>query len=209
MKYNRYKYIYPPRPETKIPPSALKNFEEEGKYIAQPKLNGSSMMIYTNGQMVITMNRHKKAMQHKMNINELRKLHRGEGWMVLCGELMNKNQKDEEGNSWNHKFVIFDILVYSGKHLLKSTFDERYEILREIYPDNPVKKHLHQITANTFRVNSVRFGFTNIFHDITPHQMYEGLVLKKGDGKLENGTTEKNNVRTQMKCRKSTKNYAF
>jgi hypothetical protein len=209
MKYHRYKYIYPPRPERKIPSESLDKFEKEDKFLAQPKLNGSSMQIYTNGQVVIIMNRHKAALANKMNINELRKLHRGEGWMVLCGELMNKNQKDEEGNSWNHKFVIFDILVYNGEHLLKSTFEERYELLRKLYPDNPVKKHLHEITANTFRVHSVKSGFKEIFDDITPHQMYEGLVLKRADGKLENGTTEKNNIRTQMKCRKPTKNYAF
>jgi len=39
--------------------------------------------------------------------------------------------------------------------------------------------------------------------------MYEGLVLKRLDGKLENGITESNNIRTQIKCRKSTKNYNF
>jgi len=208
-KYNRFKYIYPPRPENKIPFSSLEKFEKQGIFIAQPKLNGSSMQVYTNGNLVITMNRHKRVMISKMDIDELKKLHQGKGWMVLCGELMNKSQKDEDNKTWNHKFIIFDILVYKGNHLLKSTFDERYELLKELYPANPVKKQLHQISKNCFRVNSVRFGFANIFHDITNYQMYEGLVLKRGDGKLENGITEKNNIRTQVKCRKSTKNYAF
>jgi len=209
MNYNRFKYIYPPRPENKIPSSSLNKFEKDNIFIAQPKLNGSSMQVYTDGKIVVTMTRHKTNIAHKMDVNELKKLHRGHGWMVLCGELMNKNQKDETNKPWNHKFVIFDILVYEGEHLLRSTFDERYDLLKEIYPDNPVKKHLHQISENCFRVNSVRFGFTNIYNDITQFQMYEGLVLKRGDGRLENGTTEKNNTRTQIKCRKSTKNYAF
>lgn len=167
------------------------------------------MQLYTDGNIVIVMNRHKQALSHKMDIDELKKLHRGNGWMVLCGEYMNKNQKDENDKPWNNKFVIFDILVYNGNHLLKTTFDERFELLRELYPDNPVKKHLHQVSENCFRVNSMRFGFSNIYADITKYQMYEGLVMKLGDGKLENGTTEKNNIRTQVKCRKSTKNYAF
>jgi len=209
MKYNRFKYIYPPRPEQKIPSSSLEKFENDEIFIAQPKLNGSSMMVYTNGKIVVTMTRHKTAINHKMDIDELKKLHRGNGWMVLCGELMNKNKKDETNKRWNHKFVIFDILVYEGDHMLKSTFDQRYDLLKEMYPDNPVKKHLHQISENCFRVNSVRFGFTNIYNDITQYDMYEGLVLKRGDGKLENGTTANNNTRTQIKCRKSTKNYAF
>lgn len=209
MKYNRYKYIYPPRPELKIPLSSLEKMEKKHIYMAQPKLNGSSMQVYTNGQLVITMNRHKKVMISKMDIDELKKLHRGKGWMVLCGELMNKSQKDENNKVWNLKFVIFDIIVYNGEHLLKTTFDERYELLKKMYPNNPVKKHLHQISENCFRVNSIRFGLSNTFLDITNHQMYEGLVLKIGDAKLENGVNKNNNQISQLKCRKSTKNYAF
>ena len=129
--------------------------------------------------------------------------------MVLCGEYMNKSQRDENNKIWNHKFVIFDIIVYNGTHLIGTTFEERYELLRKLYLDNLVKKHLHQISENCFRVNSVMFGFKNVYNDITQYQMFEGLVLKKGNGKLENGTTENNNVRTQLKCRKPTKNYAF
>ena len=208
MSYSSYKYIYPPRPENMIHPSGLTKFED-GTFLGQPKLNGSSMQVYTDGKQVVIMNRHKKPLAHKMDLNELKALHRGKGWIVLCGEYMNKSQSDENNETWNHKFVIFDILVYEGEHLLKTTFEERYELLRKLYPDNPVKKHLHQISENCFRVNSVRYGFTNIFHDITRYQMYEGFVLKLGSGKLENGTTEKNNVKTQIKCRKATKNYAF
>jgi hypothetical protein len=92
---------------------------------------------------------------------------------------------------------------------LKSTFEERTELLRKLYPDNPLKKHLHAISENCFRVNSKRNDFTNIYKDITKYQMYEGFVLKRANGKLENGTTPNNNVKTQIKCRKATKNYAF
>jgi hypothetical protein len=207
MEYNGT-YIYPPYPDKKISFKSLHLFEN-GKYLGQPKLNGSSMEIYMNEKQIFTMNRHKKSIRHKMDIKELRGLYRGKGWIVICGEYMNKNQRDEENKKWNIKFVIFDILVYNGKHLLKSTFDERFDFLKELYPDKPVKKHLHQISENCFRVNAVRFGFTNIFKDITRHQMYEGFVLKEGSGKLEPGTRENNNCNTQIKCRKSTKNYAF
>jgi hypothetical protein len=39
--------------------------------------------------------------------------------------------------------------------------------------------------------------------------MLEGWVLKRRDAKLERGTREKNNVNSQLKCRKPTKNYDF
>lgn len=208
MNYNKFKYIYPPRPEIKLPPTAIEKYSDKG-YLGQPKMNGSSMQIYTNGHVVITMNRHKDAILHKLDINELKSLHRGIGWMVLCGEYMNKNKKDEKNKSWNIKFVIFDILVYEGTHLLRTTFEERYKLLMELYPDNLTKPLLHEISKNCFRVHSITKEFKTTYDMITKYDMYEGLVLKKCSGKLENGTTPKNNTRTQLKCRKETKNYAF
>ncbi len=207
MEYKNYKYIYPPRPENKISPESLQKFESG--FLVQPKLNGSSMQIYTDGKTVITMNRHKEPIMCKIDRDELKELHRGDGWMVLCGEYMNKNQKDENNEPWNIKFVIFDILVLNGAYLLKTTFKERFDILTNLYKDNPVKKHLHYISENCFRVGSIESNFDSVYKDITRYQMYEGLVLKQTNGKLEIGTHKNNNLKTQIKCRKPTKNYAF
>ncbi len=208
MKYNKFKYIYPPRPEIKLPPSALEKYSAD-EYLAQPKLNGSLMQVYTNGKVVVTMNRNKQAIVHTMDVNELKSLHRGKGWMVLCGEYLNKNKKDETNKPWNLKFVIFDIIVYEGTHLLRTTFEERYNILKNLYPDNIVKPLIHGISENCFRVHYVDSDYKTTYDMITKYDIYEGLVLKFKTGKLENGTTSKNNTRTQLKCRKSTKNYAF
>jgi len=209
MNYDHYRYIYPPRPEIKTTISGLGTFEKMSKFLGQPKLNGSSMQIYTNDDELIVMNRHHESLTNKMNSDELKSLHRGKGWIVLCGEYMNKNQKDEYGKYWNIKFVIFDILVFNGEYLLGTTFEERYKILQKLYPDNLVKKHLHQISENCFRVNSILKDFTEVYSNIINYQMYEGLVLKMRNGKLENGFNSQNNIRTQIKCRKPTKNYAF
>lgn len=205
------KYIYPPRPETKVAPASLDVFEKMNVYLAEPKLNGSSMQIYFSegGKEIKLMNRHKQPIECKIDKKELAALYRGKGEMVLCGEYMNKNQKDETGKPWNIKYVIWDVIVFDGMHLLGTTFDFRYGLLQIMFPDNPVKKHLHQISENCFRVNSVKSDFKKIYDDITKWDMYEGLVMKRIDGKLENGTTEGNNTRTQIKCRKGTKNYNF
>ena len=204
-------YIYPPRPETKIAPESLPVFEEMGKFLAQPKLNGSSMEIYFSdgGKEIQLMNRHKQPIECKMDKEELRKLYQGPGEMILCGEYMNKNQKDEEGKPWNHKYVIWDILMYEGKHLLGTTFEFRQYILISLYLLNPVKKYLHRISENCFRVSFIKKGFRKAYDEITKYDMYEGLVLKRIDGILENGTSSVNNSRTQIKCRKGTKNYNF
>lgn len=204
------KYIYPPRPETKIAPESLNRFEEMGVYFAEVKLNGSSMEVYTNGNTECkTMNRHKEPIACKISKEELLSLHKGNGDIVLCGELMNKGQKDETGKVWNNVYVIWDIIVYNGEHLLGRTFEERYELLKTLYPNNPVKKYLHQISDNCYRIEKIDSKFMEVFKDICKYDMYEGLVMKRKDGKLENGTTATNNTRTQIKCRKPTKNYNF
>ena len=209
MKYNKYTYRYPPRPETQIPASVLDDLDNEGEFLAQPKLNGSCMELYTNGKEVIVMNRHKKPLAHKLDVDELRALHRGKGWMLLVGELMNKNKKDENNKYWNHKFVIFDILVNNGEYLIGSTFGERYLLLEELYSHYDCKILLNSISDNCFRVSSITTEFKMFFDMITPFDMYEGLVLKRINGKLENGISQKNNTRTQLKCRKPTKNYSY
>ena len=203
------KYIYPPRPETKIPPTSLDMFEKMNLYLAEPKLNGSSMELYTDGKESKTMNRHKEPIACNIPKEELLSLHRGKGQMILCGEYLNKNQKDETGKPWNHKYVIWDIIMFEGKHLIGTTFEERYELLRKLYPDNPVKVHIHEVSANCFRVNRILTKFKETYNELVKHQVYEGLVFKRKDGKLENGTTAGNNTRTQLKCRKATKNYNF
>lgn len=209
MYYNNYKYIYPPRPENKIAPESLDTFDKMHLFLGQPKLNGSSMQVYTNGVELNIMNRHKKPLLCKIDKEELKKLHKGNGWMVLCGEYMNKSQKDECGKVWNDKFVIFDILVYEGNHLLNSTFHERYLLLEKLYEYNVVKKHISMISQNCFRVNSIYNDFKYTYDDLIKSDMYEGLVLKQLNGKLENGFNESNNVKTQLKCRKGNKNYKF
>lgn len=205
------KYIYPPRPETKIAPSSLELFDKMGVYIAEPKLNGSSMEIYFNadGKEIKTMNRHKEPMECKIDKAELFKLYRGKGEMILCGEYLNKNQKDETGKPWNIKYVIWDIIKYNGKHLLGTTYLERKELLAKLYPTNVYKHFVSQISENCYHISVIKTNFKSFYDEITKYDIFEGLVMKRKDGKLENGTIAGNNTRTQIKCRKQTKNYNY
>jgi ATP-dependent DNA ligase len=205
------RYIYPPRPETKIAPESLLIFEEMDKFLAEPKLNGSSMQIYFDegGKEMKLMNRHKQPISCKMDKEELRKLYRGTGEMILCGEYLNKNQKDETGKPWNIKYVIWDIIMYNGNHLIGTTFEERLIILAKLYPTDIYSHFVRQLSENCYRISAAKTEFQKFYSDITKYDIFEGLVLKRKDGKLENGTTEKNNTRTQIKCRKGTKNYIF
>lgn len=202
-------HIYPPRIETKLPPSSLDSFDKMNKFMAQVKLNGSSMQLYIEGDEVRTFNRRKEIMKHKMDKTEFLQLNPHSRPMVLCGEYMNKNKSDETGRPWNLKYVIWDILVLDGENLIGKTFDERFALLEDLYGNNPTKKLLHQVTDNCFRVGRVDNDFEKVYNDIVQWDMYEGLCLKTRTAKLERGTTQNNNTRSQFKCRKKTKNYSF
>ena len=209
-KYLNYRYIFPPRPKNAIPDTEL-NFWDNGSLIAQPKLNGSNCVIFTNGIKTVVMNRHNQRLTNfNISDNEIKDIYRGEGWMILNGEYMNKSKSDENNQVFNHKLVIFDILGFNGEYLVGKTFEERVNLLDELYGQiDSDKEYLFKVTENVSRVKSYTIDFKNIFDKLTPIDMIEGLVMKRKNARLELGTSENNNTKSQLKCRKATKNYKY
>ena len=210
-KYINYRYLYPPRPKNAISPDDL-NFWDSNSLLAQPKLNGSNCLIFTNGVKVVVMNRHNQRLTNfRLTDEEVKSLYRGNGgWMILNGEYLNKSKMDETGQPFNHKFVIFDILCFDGDYLVGKTFEERVQLLDTLYDQiNCEKEYLFGISENVYRVKSYLSGFNDLFNKLTPIDMIEGLVMKRRNARLEIGSSEMNNVKSQIKCRKSTKNYKY
>ena len=129
MKYLNYRYIFPPRPRNAISPDDL-NFWDNQSLLAQPKMNGSNSMIYTNGKKVIVMNRHNQRLTNvRVDDSEILSLYRGTGgWMILNCEYLNKSKMDETGQPFNHKFVIFDILVVFKDNVLSCSIAEEIAV---------------------------------------------------------------------------------
>lgn len=211
MKYNKFRYVYPPRPKNAISPEDL-NYYDNGNFLCQCKLNGSNCVIFTNGVDYFVMNRHKQRLTNfKITNEELSEIYRGDGeWMIINGEYMNKSKSDEKSKVFNHKLVIFDILAYNGEYLVGSTFSDRVELLDKLYGKQESEKdYLYSITTNVYRVKSYSNNFKNLFDTITTIDMIEGLVMKRSNAKLEAGLTESNNIKSQLKCRKPTLNYKY
>lgn len=211
MKYDNFRYIFPPRPENTIPSDEL-DFWDNGSLIAQPKLNGSNCVIFTNGVKSFVMNRHNQRMTNfNLTQDEINSLYRGNGgWTVINAEYMNKSKRDETKQFFNHKLVIFDILVYDGEYLVGKTFKERVDLLDELYGQiESEKEFLYKITDNVYRVKSYYKDFKKLYDILVLIDMFEGLVLKRANAKLEIGNTALNNSKSQLKCRKSTKNYKY
>jgi hypothetical protein len=225
IPYDNFRYIYPPRPENRVHRGAVSGYEGRG-FVAQPKLNGDCMLVFTNGKEVHTYNRHKQTFAKKiLHADTFGQLHRQSivdqerKWMCLVGEYMIKSKKDASGRPWNDKFVIFDILVYDGVQLIGSTVSERIALLDLLYGTQDLSltgdgvAH-HGVLFSTsvkdvFRVKSYPSFFGKLYDDITKIDMFEGLVLKQSNAKLENGAREFNNSSWQIKIRKETKNYTY
>jgi len=210
MKYNNYKYIFPPRPKNAIQSSDL-DFWDNNTLLAQPKLNGSNSVIFTNGEKVIVMNRHNGRLTNvQVPMEEILSIYKGKGWMVLNAEYMNKSKSDENRKVFNHKFVIFDILVLDGDSLVGKTFEERVILLDQLYGTKSCEKpYLYGISENIYRVKSYTSNFLELYNDLVEIDMIEGLVLKRKSARLEAGTSELNNTKSQIKCRKKCNSYRY
>jgi ATP-dependent DNA ligase len=158
------------------------------------------------------MNRHGKRLTgFSINTDEILSLYKGTGgWMVLNAEYLNKSQTDETGRVFNHKLVIFDILVYDSNYLVGSTFETRVKLLDELYGNKQCdKEYLYNISENVYRVRTYTKNFKNLFNNLIKIGMYEGLVFKRMSGKLEMGLRELNTSSSQFKIRKPTRNYKY
>lgn len=209
INYKSFRYIYPPRPKINLPSSELSKYDN-GEWVGQPKLNGSNIVIFTNGEEVHLYNRHNSPITNvKMKESEFLSLHKGKGWFVLNGEYMNKSKNNSKGEVFNHKLVIFDVLVYDGVQTIGMTFNQRIQLLNELFPSTKYDDFINKINDNVYIVNTFTQNFESLWDKITQTDMYEGWVLKKKSAKLKNGLSEKNNTDSQMKFRKPTKNYSY
>ena len=212
MKYDKFIYLYPPRPRNAISPDDLNFWDETNSMIGQCKLNGSNSTIYTDGKKIIVMNRHGQRLTNvRVDESEILNLYRGTGgWMILNCEYLNKSKMDETGQPFNHKFVIFDILCYDGDYLVGKTFEERINLLDALYGQKDCEKdYLFGISENVYRVKSYLTGFNELYNKLTQIDIIEGLVMKRRNARLEVGSSENNNTKSQIKCRKRCNSYKF
>lgn len=210
MKYEKFQYIFPPRPKNAFPPTDL-SYWDNNTLLGQAKMNGSNTSMYVGDGKFRVMNRHNQPLTGFTLQSEVESLFKGkEGWFVVNGEYMNKSKRDDWGDLFNHKLVIFDILVNDSTHLLGSSTLDRINILDKMFDHTECKwKYLTQISENIFQVKSYESDFENIFSNLTKIDMIEGLVLKRKSAQLEIGLREDNNSKWMLKTRKPHKNYKY
>ena len=94
--------------------------------------------------------------------------------------------------------------------MIGKTFQERICLLDSLYGQKDSDKdYLSLISENIYKVKSYYSNFKYLFDKYSKVDLVEGLVLKRKNARLEIGNVEKNNWRSQIKCRKPTLNYKF
>jgi hypothetical protein len=210
MKYEKFQYIYPPRPKNAFPPSDL-DYWDDGSFICQPKLNGSNTSIFLGDGGSRIMKRHNQLLTNFKIQSEVESLFKDKSnWFVINCEYMNKAKSDDWRQPFNHKLVIFDILVHESKHLIGSSTVDRLNIIDNMFKYEDCKwDYLSQVSENIFVVKSFGSNFSEIFQELIKIDMVEGVVLKRKSAKLESGIREDNNSKWMLKTRKPHKNYKY
>jgi hypothetical protein len=210
MKYSSYGYIWPPRPEQAIPTSLLTRYENDG-WVAQVKKNGTCTVVFANSNEVIFKTRHnddhkawKPLSKHETFFKKLVKT----GWCVFVCELLHS-----KGGGTRDTLYIFDIIVWQGEYLTKTTFADRQKLLSDIFSEMIIDGQIdHSVIGDGIwlaKIISKDFlDYWNIL-DSSSSNEDEGLVLKNPNATLNLCNKASSNSGWQIKCRREHKNYSF
>jgi hypothetical protein len=207
------RYMYPPRPKSKLLPDQLPHEESRGCWWWQHKFNGDRCVaiieVEASGRRLVTLcNRHGR-FHPSTKFPKLRKELSGPklllatGTYYFDGELLAGDQSET--------MVLFDVLFISVP-LIGVTQEQRFSLLDEIC-GNPTEPCEAQIALSvTEHIWLARHGdkdFVQHFNEYIDSPLIEGLVLRRKGSTLDNYGSSEYEVDWQIRCRKPAKNYRF
>lgn len=198
MEYNKFKYLYPPRPKNQILPGMLE-FYEKRKWWAQIKKNGTCSIICVSPDKTIThMTRHND--MHKMwtpskEVNEPL-LQLPNKWYYFCGELINSKVP-----GIRNKMYLFDCLVCDNEYLIGAKYNKRYNILKSLFRVSSNTSQYDIVNDNVWIANNYNIGFEAIYRSLSNPED-EGIVIKDPNANLEACRNDGCNSSWQAKCRR-------
>jgi ATP-dependent DNA ligase len=205
MEYLEYAYLYPPRPEKKIPPSML-GFYQNRKWVCQIKKNGTCTVIFVKGDQVIFKTRHDD--DHKMwtplpaHVEFFRSSCAGEGWNVFVGELLHSKTPHIK-----NQLYIFDQIVHDGVQLVGSTLLDRHELLHRRWPTIAEERDQYRVGEYVSIAKNFSKDFPALFTTLQKED--EGVVLKDPIARLRACFKSNSNDGWQTKARIPHKNYSY
>lgn len=221
--YTEFKYLYPPRPASKIPfdlkSPVLQAWAKQTDVLGQIKGNGSRNIIFIDPDDRIQMwGRHKEL--HKSftppesMLAAVRALPYPKGtWNVLDSELLHLKT-----TTIKNTLYLYDVLVWKGEYLLGQTYAERYAHIQAWnLPPFPLDK-MPRINDRIMAAQNYtpdQWGEVAKVIDfrkpLLPGEALEGLVLKRAGNSsaLKPGFIVENNGSWMCRIRKPHKNAQF
>lgn len=216
-------YIYPPRANDAVPRDATGIYADMG-WIGQLKVNDTHIMLdYREGSLHTTWDRHggtiSNAQQAALPHTDISQLASKipSGRCLLDGGFMQAKHKAIKG-----LIVLWDILIWDDEHLLGSTYESRYAMLKQfVNPDLPGYDHNGhnfgpRISDNVIIPRNLPAsewdGAWNLIAAVNAEYdqpLLEGLVFKNPKGTLKPGLREKNNSDWLGRSRVKTKRHRF
>ena len=214
MPYDKWSYIYPPRPKTAVPYEDIVRYKD-GRWMAQLKLNGTRNLIFVSPEGDVEFwNRHNE--KHRAwiptptIIEAVRRQFACGKWVVLDSELLHSKHPDVKNTIY-----LFGALVLDSSYLVGESYESSYDRLA-IVCGNPTTLvdgyggFVSDLGGGLWLARMIehdRWDEAWAVAQNTP--IVEGVVLKRVKAKLEMGCSADNNGSWMIRCRKPTKNFQF
>lgn len=213
MKLNSITYFYPEKPVLiLIETDAFQEMSDSPLYVAEPKYNGQRCELHLLDGELEFWDRHGKHLSYNSNAlyedgreaikKELVRIFGSTGYFVLDGEL-----RHNKVTGIQNKIVIYDIHVYKNEVLNKMVFKDRRELLESLGFSmfNGDTVHLIYQYKDDFRTHYNSF----IAGNYGDADEFEGLVMKRLDGKLKLGRASGTDSIWMFKVRKLTGRHRY
>ncbi len=204
------RYIYPPRPKSRILPTALPELEQTNRYLVQRKFGGDRCTAHIDaGKASHLSNRrgrwHSNSKHRELRKELLRLKIPNQGITCVDGELLPSGI-----------LVVFDLLQV-GKYLIGKSQTERLLMLERVCGEPKEgcgESHngiplARQVSDHIWMAERWHTDFVSHFKECIGHDLIEGLVLRERDSTLDHWGSNEYEVDWQIRCRKGSKKYRY
>jgi len=195
-----FDYLYPEKPKLiSIDQPLFQKLSDSPDWVAEPKYNGSRLVLAIDGNEMEFWNRHGEKFDYRPDENLRNALlefaSHTKGLCVFDGEL-----RHNKVPGVRHKIVLWDTLGWDGHLLANETYKARYRLIPLM--ESPPLTLVHQ-------VNGENVSFTSVFTSWVEDPEIEGLVLKNLNGKLNLSRTAGQPSNWMVKVRRPNNSYRF
>jgi ATP-dependent DNA ligase len=197
-----FTYLYPEKPKLiNITQPLFQKLSDDPRWVAEPKYNGSRLLLAVDGKDMEFWNRHGERFEYtpcdELRANLVDFTEKTRGWCLFDGEL-----RHNKSLGVRNRISLWDVLVWNGKLLV----DVPYRHRRMYFP--------WQLGRNGhFEFVPQHLGghepFANLFEKWTKDPEIEGLVIKNLNGKLNLSRTAGQDSNWMVKVRRPNNSYRF